>query len=315
MLVFTQSWAVGNVPTNATSATIGIHDDTANLQPVVAGTPMPAVSAGEYSYSFATALPEHQYTATIVLTYGGQTYTFTETRPPKRYSGERGPGSEEQAPSLAGAIAENAASPRAYRVRPAPFPPTPCRPDRRRPIPRRQAAARQPRRRLAALRPTEDDSAVQHRRKNREGPVKLFSRIKSYFGGKRPAPADARDAGRKIISQMLRGNRTPYGPNDPSLTAATLALAQPLFNGPKLSAVQDNARIIEARFDNAQYDAEHAQALGDGRLSGPRRRRQPGRALLAPHSLALRSGQQLLRPRHRHHAGQRHHRPRARGCT
>ena len=107
VLIFTQSWANNGTPTNATSVTIGVHDDTVNLQAVPAGTVMTNASAGEYSYSFATALPEHQYTATIIVTAGGRTYTFTEVRPAKRLHGSE-EGHHHHGHDLGAAIAENA---------------------------------------------------------------------------------------------------------------------------------------------------------------------------------------------------------------
>ena len=79
VLIFGKSWLVNGIPTNADSVTIGIHDDTAGLQAVPSGTAMQNPSAGQYSYDLDTALREHAYTATILVVYDGQDYSFSET--------------------------------------------------------------------------------------------------------------------------------------------------------------------------------------------------------------------------------------------
>jgi hypothetical protein len=65
-------------------------------------------STGQYSYAFTSALPEHSYTATIVVTYNGQTYTFTATAQAASQTSEQGAGGRE--PDLEKALRENAAS-------------------------------------------------------------------------------------------------------------------------------------------------------------------------------------------------------------
>ena len=67
--------------------------------------------AGEYCYTLRTALPEHAYTATIVVSYLGQSYTSTQTVPATngrcRTDGGNSPA---QSQDLGQAIAENAMS-------------------------------------------------------------------------------------------------------------------------------------------------------------------------------------------------------------
>ena len=110
---------------------------------------------------------------------------------------------------------------------------------------------------------------------------KLFNQVKRWFRAK-PAPAVVqarmRAQAQRAIGKMLRASdlRTPYGPNDPTLTAVQLALAQPLWNGPKLSAVQDGARKIEARFDNAQYDEGMRKHWAMADYLGPDAAANPG---------------------------------------
>ena len=113
MIRFKRSWSVNGTPTNATSVTIGVLDVTTGLQAVPAGTAMPqavdhsgAPIIGRYEYPFPTALPEHDYQATIVLTFGSQTYTKQETAcadPPQHSA------AEPLAHDLSEAIAQNAA--------------------------------------------------------------------------------------------------------------------------------------------------------------------------------------------------------------
>ena len=107
-LTFKKSWTVNGTPTAATSATIGIYDDTAGLQAVAAGTAMDSPSTGQYAYQFAAALPEHAYTATIVITYLGQTYTFNANSPAP--AGSTAQGAERGEHDIERALRENAAS-------------------------------------------------------------------------------------------------------------------------------------------------------------------------------------------------------------
>ncbi len=112
-LTFAKSWIVNGTAMNPDGGvTIGIYDDTAGLQVVAAGTAMTNMSPGEYRYTLTTALPQHAYTATIVVSFAGQTYSFTqaalpppsEACPPQSAEGLGGPH------DLGRAIAENAAS-------------------------------------------------------------------------------------------------------------------------------------------------------------------------------------------------------------
>ena len=109
MLKFGKPWIVNGTATDATSVTIAVYDDTAGLQAVPAGTAMTHDATGQYSYTLTTAVPEHAYTATIIVVYDGQTYTYTVTEPARR-GGEQGAGSREpeRARDLNRAILENA---------------------------------------------------------------------------------------------------------------------------------------------------------------------------------------------------------------
>ena len=98
-LTFEKSWTLNGTPTEATSATIGIYDDTSGLQVLAPGTAMENPSTGQYLYKFLAALSEHSYTATIVVTYLGQTYTFTATAQATESTGERERGERESTTS------------------------------------------------------------------------------------------------------------------------------------------------------------------------------------------------------------------------
>ena len=110
-LTFKKSWKVNGTLVNATAAVIGILDDTTGLQVAPAGTAMQNSAPGEYCYTLRTALPEHAYTATIVVSYLGQSYTSTQTVPATngrcRTDGGNSPA---QSQDLGQAIAENAMS-------------------------------------------------------------------------------------------------------------------------------------------------------------------------------------------------------------
>ena len=75
MITFSKTWSVNGVPTDATSVTIGVYDNTVGTQVVAAGTAMTLASTGLYEYTFATPIAGHTYTATYIVTYGGLTYT------------------------------------------------------------------------------------------------------------------------------------------------------------------------------------------------------------------------------------------------
>jgi hypothetical protein len=108
-LTFKKSWKVNGTLVNATAAVIGILDDTTGLQAVAAGTAMLNSAPGEYCYTLRTALPEHAYTATIVVSYLGQSYTSTQTVPATDNGRCKGD-SPAQSQDLGQAIAENAMS-------------------------------------------------------------------------------------------------------------------------------------------------------------------------------------------------------------
>ena len=102
--------------------------------------------------------------------------------------------------------------------------------------------------------------------------MKLFSTIKGWFS--KPAPAAA-------AKQVLRpsdapGRRNTYGINDPDLAAATMALSGPMWNGPALSAVQSRGKNIQARFDNAQYNADMRKHWAMADYLGPDAAANPG---------------------------------------
>lgn len=109
-LTFGKTWLVNGTPANATSVTIAVYDDTAGLQAVPAGTAMQNTAPGQYSYTVPAAVREHAYTATIIVIFGGQTYTSQETAPAMTRRQERreeceGLGAVQD---LGNAIAENA---------------------------------------------------------------------------------------------------------------------------------------------------------------------------------------------------------------
>jgi hypothetical protein len=113
---FKKTWLVNNTLTNATAVTIGIFDDTAGVQVVPVGTPMPNALdhgtpiAGKYEFPIPAYLQEHAYTGTIVVSYGGRNYTSTETAP-ATVEAAATPGPRlAQSQDLSEAIAANAAS-------------------------------------------------------------------------------------------------------------------------------------------------------------------------------------------------------------
>jgi capsid protein len=70
-------------------------------------------------------------------------------------------------------------------------------------------------------------------------------------------------------------SQQPFGPDDPSLTAATMALANPLWNGPQLSAVAQRGKI-NARFDNSEYDDSMRKHWAMADYLGPDAAANPG---------------------------------------
>lgn len=117
---FKKTWLVNNTLTNATAVTIGIVDDTAGVQVVPVGTAMPNAQdhgtpiVGKYEYPIPAYLQEHAYTGTIVVSYGGQQYTSSETAPAEGCReappGTPSPSRLAQSHDLSDAIAANAAS-------------------------------------------------------------------------------------------------------------------------------------------------------------------------------------------------------------
>jgi len=113
VLQFKRSWSVNGVPTNPTSVTIGILDLTAGLQVVPNGTAMPNALdgsgnpiTGQFEYDLSSALPEHAYQATSIVTFMGQTFTKVDVaaaEAPRHLT------HEPLAHHLTRAIAENAA--------------------------------------------------------------------------------------------------------------------------------------------------------------------------------------------------------------
>jgi hypothetical protein len=108
VLKFGKPWVVNGIATDATSVTIAVYDDTAALQAVPAGTAMNHDATGQYSFTLATAVPEHAYTATITVVYDGQTYTYKVTEPARVHE-TPAQASHQAMHDLNRAIAENAA--------------------------------------------------------------------------------------------------------------------------------------------------------------------------------------------------------------
>ena len=98
-----------------------------------------------------------------------------------------------------------------------------------------------------------------------------------------PAPAAAVPTVPAKAIQVLRPSdrRQVYGPNDPDLQAATLALSGPVFNapgwnGPSLSRFQDRGKNIAARFDNAQSHGDMRKHWAMADYLGPDAAANPG---------------------------------------
>ena len=76
-LTVSQTWTLAGTPTNATTVTYGLvrNDNGATIVPP--GTALPRTATGIYSATLAAVPLGTTYTAAIVVTYDGQTYTFT----------------------------------------------------------------------------------------------------------------------------------------------------------------------------------------------------------------------------------------------
>jgi len=77
---------------------------------------------------------------------------------------------------------------------------------------------------------------------------------------------NAPQTAKAVAVQVVRkeSGRTLYGPDDPQLQSAVMALSGPLYNGQRLSDMH-GGRTIKARFDNAQYapDMQKHWAMAD----------------------------------------------------
>jgi len=106
---------------------------------------------------------------------------------------------------------------------------------------------------------------------------KLLSRLLAplRLGTKSPKPA-AQPAPQKKLLRLSDTCKTPYGPNDPDLMAATMALSGPIWNAPQLSEVQGRNKSVKARFDNAQYNADMRKHWANADYLGPDAAANPG---------------------------------------
>jgi hypothetical protein len=75
-LTIRKTWNVNGTLTNVASMTLGIVRDDTGAAVVAPGTAMSLVGTGVYEYTLSPADGGTTYTATIVATYSGQTYTF-----------------------------------------------------------------------------------------------------------------------------------------------------------------------------------------------------------------------------------------------
>jgi len=74
-LTIQKTWNVNGVPTAVTAMTIGVVENDNGQTIVASGTAMTQVSTGVYQYTNLAVNGGTTYTATISVTYGGQTYT------------------------------------------------------------------------------------------------------------------------------------------------------------------------------------------------------------------------------------------------
>ena len=76
-LTISQNWEVNGTPTNATSVTYGLVRNDSGATVVSPGTPLPQTGTGVYSQILNGIDGTTTYTATCIVTAGGQTFTFT----------------------------------------------------------------------------------------------------------------------------------------------------------------------------------------------------------------------------------------------
>ena len=67
-ITFNAQWVPNGVPTNVSTATIGIFDATTQTQIVANGTTMTNTATGAYSYDYSSEVTGHLYLGTMVLT-------------------------------------------------------------------------------------------------------------------------------------------------------------------------------------------------------------------------------------------------------
>jgi hypothetical protein len=75
-LTIRKTWNVNGVPAAPESICLGIVQDNTGAQIVANGTAMTALATGVYQYTLDSVDGGTTYTATIVVAYGGETYTF-----------------------------------------------------------------------------------------------------------------------------------------------------------------------------------------------------------------------------------------------
>jgi hypothetical protein len=81
-LTIRQTWNIKGIPTSPASITLGIVEDDNQAVVVAAGTAMTQVATGVYEYTAPAVNGGTTYTATIVVTYSGETYTFVVAAAP-----------------------------------------------------------------------------------------------------------------------------------------------------------------------------------------------------------------------------------------
>src|SRR5580692_5218110 len=82
-LTISQNWDVNGTPTNATSVTYGLVRNDTSTTVVPPGTALPQTGTGTYGQVLNGIDGTTTYTATCVVTAGGQTYTFVANVAPQ----------------------------------------------------------------------------------------------------------------------------------------------------------------------------------------------------------------------------------------
>jgi hypothetical protein len=82
-LTIRKTWNVNGIPIDPTSITLGVVADDNQAVIVPPGTAMTQVATGVYEYTVSTVSGSTTYSATIVVTYNGQTYTFVVVAVPE----------------------------------------------------------------------------------------------------------------------------------------------------------------------------------------------------------------------------------------